>query len=79
MILIETMNKLDKRLRVLLMFVCILVLTIGAIALFSYIQHIQVQQKSVSSEKLVSTLRIQTLKAQADNDLDKADKLYAAA
>ncbi len=75
---IETINKLDKRWR-LLTFMFVLIFIISATALCFYIQHIQIQQKAISLEKSVSNLRMQALKAQTDGALDKADSLYTQA
>ncbi len=76
---IETITKLDKRWRLLLMFMFVLVFIISTVSLCFYVQHIQNQQKAISLEKSVSTLRTQALKAQTDGNLDKADSLYTQA
>ncbi len=79
MLLIETIHKIDKRWRLLLMFALVLIFISSAIALFFYIQDIQIQQRTIALEKSVSDLRLQALKAETEGDLNKANGLYTEA
>ena len=72
---IKTINNLDKRWSLLLLFVFVAFLIAGTIFSFQF----QKQQRTISLEKSISTLKMQAIKAEYDGELDKADSLYTKA
>jgi tetratricopeptide (TPR) repeat protein len=73
--LTKTINELDNRWRLLLIFAFILIL----VAVSTSFYYFQKEQKAIFLEKSISTLKAQAMKAQYRGDLDKADNLYNAA